>query len=193
MQNPAREQLQRCVFAASLAVAAVLASSVAGVGQALSTPQTGPVIEGFGPVFAVPDADFAPKDAQYRLVFDVAEGAPNPEDVNRRIVTLARFLNMHAQAGVPRENMHLALVLHGSAGKDALDNAGFRERFGVDNPNLPLLEALSAAGVEILLCGQTAYSRGLPKSELAKPVQLALSAMTALATYQADGYGLIAF
>jgi len=176
-----------------LAAIALVVFSSTGAAQALSTPQTGPVIEGYGPVFAVPDADFAPTDMQYRLVFDVAQGADDHADVNRRIATLARFLNMHAQAGVPRENMHLALVLHGSAAKDVLQNDAYKSRYGVDNPNLPLIEALAEAGVEILLCGQSAYSRGLPKDELAEPVQLALSAMTALAALQSKGYGLIAF
>lgn len=170
---------------------AVFSSS--GSAQALSTPQTGPVIEGYGPVFAVPDVDFVPTDMQYRLVFDVALGADDHSDVNRRIATLARFLNMHAQAGVPQENMQIALVLHGSAAKDVLQNGPYKDRFGVDNPNLPLIEALADAGVEIFLCGQSAYSRGLPKAELAEPVQLALSAMTALAALQSKGYGLIAF
>ncbi len=179
-----------CLLISSLATLGLVSGAQA---QALSTPQMGPVIDDFGPVFAVPDADFAPTDLQYKLVFDVAEGSSEPSQVNRRIVTLARFLNMHAQAGVPRANMELALVLHGTAGKDALDNAAFKARFGVDNPNLPLIQALADAGVDIYLCGQTAYSRGLPKDELAGPVQLALSAMTALAALQAEGYGLIAF
>lgn len=185
--------LSRRTRLCALALAGLAVPAMGASGQSLSTPQTGPVIEGFGPVFAVPDADFAPIDATYSLVFDVAQGASEPGQVNARIATLARFLNMHGAAGVPVENMHLALVLHGSAGKDALDNAGFNDRYGIDNPNLPLLEALAAAGVEIFLCGQTAYSRGLPKAELAEPVTLALSAMTALAAYQAKGYGLIAF
>lgn len=176
----------------ALLVLPLLLPSSAGA-QALSDSRTGPVIEGFGPVFDVPDADFAPVDVDYRLVFDVAQGMDDPAQVNRRIASLARFLNMHARAGVPLERMHLALVVHGTAGKDLLDNEAFRARHGTDNPNLPLLEALHEAGVEIYLCGQTAYSRGLAKEDLAEPVELALSAMTALARLQAEGYGLIAF
>ena len=161
--------------------------------QSLSQSSTGPVIEGYGPVFDIPDADFVPTDTEYRVVFDVAVGMEDPAQVNRRIETLARFLNMHARAGVPLERMHVALVVHGSAGKDLLADDGFQERYGIDNPNLPLIEALAEAGVEVYLCGQTAYSRGLPKDELAEPVQLALSAMTALIRLQSEGYELIAF
>lgn len=162
--------------------------------QALAEPQTGPVIEGFGPVYDVPDPDFATDmDAEWRVVFDVSAGAGSPEQLNASIETLARFLNMHARAGVDPASMHLALVLHGTAGKDALDHAGYRARYGVDNPNLELLEKLRAAGVRVLLCGQTAMHRGLRRDELSAPVELALSAMTALVTLQSEGYRLVAF
>ena len=158
----------------------------------LSRPESGPVVEGFGAVYGVPDPDFeTPWDVEYRVVFDVSVGADEPHLLNARINSLARFLNMHAQAGVDPDAMRLALVLHGSAGKDALGDAGYRDRYGIDNPNLPLLEQLAGAGVEIILCGQTAMHRGLAREELAGPVQLALSAMTALVTLQARGYSLV--
>ena len=57
----------------------------------------------------------------------------------------------------------------------------------------PLLEELSRAGVRVVLCGQTAASRGLPRDGLARPVEVALSAMTALVLLQDEGYRLIPF
>ena len=157
-------------------------------------PATGPVIEGYGPVYEVPDPDFTtPRDGIQRVVFDVAQAAPEPDRVNARFETLARYLNMHARAGVPRENMKLALVVHGGASWEVVDDATYRDRFGVANPNLPLLEELDDFGVEILLCAQSQSSRGIRKSELASPVQQALSAMTALVALQERGYQLIAF
>ncbi len=183
-----------------LAVAFALLVSGAGfhfsglAAQALGTPKSGPVIDGFGAVYAVPDVDYAtPADHVYRVVFDVSGSPETPDQLNASINTLARFLNMHAQAGVLPENLLLALVLHGGAGKDALHHDAYRKRFGIENPNLALLEALQQAGVRIYLCGQTASHRGYPKKDLAAPVQLALSAMTALVTLQAEGYELVAF
>ena len=113
--------------------------------------------------------------------------------MNARFETLARYLNMHARAGVPRENMKLALVVHGGASWEVVGNEAYRARFGTDNPNLPLLEALDAFGVELLICGQSQSSRGIRKEDLAAPVGQALSAMTALVELQARGYQLIAF
>ena len=174
-------------------VAVVLVGGSAGA-QALGTAQTGPIIADYGPVYDVDRPDFeTPLDADYRLVFDVKTAPDDTTQVNPAIETLARFLNMHGRAGVPLERMHLVLVLHGTAGKDTLDHPAFRERYGHDNPNRDLLAQLAAANVEIILCGQTAMHRGLPPAQLAEPVQLALSAMTALATLQRQGYALIAF
>lgn len=170
------------------ALAAVSLAGPAGA-QALGTPTPGPVIPDFGAVFDVPSPDLpTPTDLTYRVVFDVSQAADAPDAVNRSIETLARFLNMHARAGVPRERMQLALVVHGAAGKDLLDDTAYQQRFGTANPNLPLLRRLADAGVEVYLCGQTAMSRGLPKEQLAPPVRMALSAMTAHAHLQARGY-----
>lgn len=155
---------------------------------------TGPVISAFGPVYPIAEPGFpARPDHVYRVVFDVGDTPAAANARNAKIETVARFLNLHARAGVPPENMQLALVLHGAAGRATLQNAPYRERFGVDNPDLALLEALHEAGVEIYLCGQTAAHRGLATEELAPPVELALSAMTVLATLQNEGFALIAF
>ena len=156
-------------------------------------PTKGPVTGSFGPVYQVDEPDFPTRtDVTYQAVFDVG-AVPREGAVNPKIETLARFLNMHAQAGVKREDMRLALVLHGAAGRAALGNAAYRERFGTDNPDLPLLVALHETGVRIYLCGQTAAYRGFARDEMAEPVELALSAMTVLVTLQSEGYALIAF
>ena len=162
------------------------------VGQ--ERPTTGPLVPGFGPVFEIPGAEFPiDPDADYWAVFDVAQSSEDPAERNRRLESAARYLNMHARSGVDPDRMRVALVVHGGAGKDLLDDDAYRERYGVGNPNTALLAALDRAGVEIYLCGQTAAARGLPTDRLAEPVGVALSAMTALVALQNEGYRLIAF
>ena len=154
----------------------------------------GPIIKNFGPAADVADSDFAVDSKRiHKVVFDVSKSPEDPEAVNSGIETLARYLNMHARAGVPAENMKLVLVIHGAAGKDVLSNAAYQKRMQVDNPNLPLLKELAAAGVETYICGQTAAFRGYQKSELAEVTGLALSALTVLEELQHRGYSLIAF
>jgi intracellular sulfur oxidation DsrE/DsrF family protein len=158
------------------------------------TPTTGPVVADFGPVFEVPEAEFPlDPEANYWAVFDVAQSEGDPAERNRRLESAARYLNMHARSGVDPRRMRVALVVHGGAGKDLLDDGAYRERHGVGNPNTALLTALDQAGVEIYLCGQTAAARNLPADSLAGPVTMALSAMTVLVALQNDGYRLIAF
>jgi len=174
-------------------LAALLCGAPAARAQAIGTPRPGPIIEEFGAVFDVLESDWETPDVMYRSVFDVRDPAESPDERNRGIETVARYLNMHARAGVPREKLHAVLVLHGGAAKGALSDDAHRERYGTANPDRELIHALIDAGAEVILCGQSAMSRGFPAADLAPGVRLALSAMTALVAYQQQGYSLIAF
>jgi intracellular sulfur oxidation DsrE/DsrF family protein len=189
--------MPRSVLRPSLLLAALLALGLVPgrdvAGQALGRRVAGPVIQSAGAVYAVEDADFPTETGPRKVLFDVAVGATDPADVNARLETLARYLNMHAQAGVDPGDMQLAVVVHGSAGRDLLNHEAFQARYGVDNPNHALVQELIGVGVDVILCGQTAMHRGLPRRELASGVQVALSAMTALVSLQEAGYRLIPF
>ena len=162
-------------------------------GQALGPRVEGPVIQSAGAVYTVADPDFPTDMGPRKVLFEVALGAGDPAELNPRLETLARYLNMHAQAGVDPDDMELAVVVHGTAGKDLLNPQGFQARYGVENPNYAMVQELIDFGVDVILCGQTAMHRGLPRSELAPGVQVALSAMTALVSLQGAGYKLIPF
>ncbi|RMG21613.1 MAG: hypothetical protein D6730_17980 [Bacteroidetes bacterium] len=177
-------------FFASLFVSMLLAASTLKAQQRI----TGPVIPDFGAVYAVDSPDFETDTSQvYRVVFDVYQSPEDPAALNPQLNTLARFLNMHAQAGVARQNMQLACVIHNQATKDAMSSQAYREKYGVPNPNEALLKALAEAGVGIYLCGQSMHARGLERDRLAPGVQLALSAMTVILKLQMQGYHLIKF
>jgi intracellular sulfur oxidation DsrE/DsrF family protein len=155
--------------------------------------QMGPVVPSFGGVFDVPGADLAPPvDQDLKLRFDVNVG-PEPGELNMGFDTVARFLNMHARAGVPRERVKAALVIHGTAGKDTLINEEYRKRFAKDNPNVKLLDELKAAGVRIYLCGQTSVGRNLPREVVTRAATVAFSAMTAHLVLEREGYVLNPF
>ena len=148
---------------------------------------TGPVIEGFGPSAAV-NSDFKiPDSAVFRHSFDVAKQA-DPGALNRSLVSLARFLNMHARVGVSPDRMALVLVVHGGATKDVTSAEFYGEAVGGDNANLPLIDALIDNGVRIIVCGQSAAYYGVGNDDLAPGVEMALSAMTAHALLQQEGY-----
>lgn len=150
--------------------------------------KTGPLIKEYGPVVAVPGAAPLPKDTVFNVAFDVTE-RDGEGTRNRRFESAARFLNMHAAAGVSPENMSLAVVIHGAAVADVtLD-----EVYGGDNVNAELIATLLANRVRVIVCGQSAAFRGVKADDLLPGVEMAVSAMTAHALLQQKGYTLNPF
>jgi len=173
---------------AALLLAAAFAAPTAA--QQRATP--GPVVNSGGPVYEVADPDFpTPMDVQLKAVFEMRNPPEDPSGTNQQLGTMARYLNMHARAGVPRENLRVAAVVHGGASHGLLQDEFYREREGVENPNKELIREIIAAGGQVILCGQTAGARNIERDQLLPGVQMALSAMTALVTLQQQGYELI--
>ena len=155
--------------------------------------RTGPVIDSFGAAATVPDASQLPVETQFKVAFDTAKGSDG-DALNKTLESAARFLNMHGQAGIPAKNIDLAVVIHGGAAFDLLTPAAHESRRdGADNPNIALIKALTDNGVRIILCGQTAMYRDIGKGDLLPNVELSLSAMTAHAQLQSQGYTLNPF
>lgn len=169
--------------------AALAAAALAAIGAHAeeSAFSTGPLIQDYGPVAAIEDARAIPDDMVFRVAFDVARASKDGA-INRRLETAARFLNMHAAAGVPVENLHVAVVVHGPATKNLT-----RPTDGAPNPNADLIAALIEHDVEIMVCGQSAAYQGVATADLLPGVEMALSAMTAHAQLQQKGYTLNPF
>ncbi|MCL6265809.1 DsrE family protein [Flagellimonas myxillae] len=156
--------------------------------------KAGPVIEEFGPVWAVENPGFeTDTKAEFKVVFEIADTPESHTTLNKTIETAARFYNMHAQSGVPVSQLHVALVVHHKASKDIIDQQAYLKRYGVKNPNFDLVKSLLDSGAQVILCGQSSYSRNIPKEDLIPDAQIALSAMTALLQLQNQGYHLIKF
>jgi len=150
------------------------------------------LIEGYGQFKPVANTSFkTPK--KLKAVFDVYTSNDDDEELNRGINTVARFLNMHFDAGVKKKNMKAALILHGKAGKDILNNIAYNKHYITDNPNVELLKKLHDAGVQIIVCGQTVEFRAYKRDEILDFIDVSLSAITALIDLQSKGYQLITF
>jgi len=155
-------------------------------------PSTGPAIANYGPVFDIPAAQFKLQPARpWKVVFDLASSPEDRSAINRRIESIARFINMHARSGIPLDQMQIVAVMHGGASKDALSDSAYIKRYGQKNPNTELIMVLKEAGVTFWLCGQSAGFGNIATEELAGPVGLALSAMTVIAQLQTEGYSLL--
>lgn len=179
---------------AGFSVASPLAGQGGGSGPAVGQAVSGPVIHSAGAVFEIPAPEFeTPLDFTYRVAFDLATGSTSVEELNQGLNSVARFLNMHAQAGVPLSRLEVAVVIHGTAAKDFLVADAFRTHAGFENPNLDLIDELAGAGVRFVMCGQSLGARGIPREDLLPSVQVALSAMTAHLVLQAEGYRINPF
>lgn len=149
--------------------------------------QSGPIIQSTGRSVLVSDATFKIPDGHIFKAVYVIDRADTLE-INAQLTTIARFLNIHARHGA-KERVYAAAVVHGSGWMSLLSDSAYGARFGgKPNPSKQLVEELLANNVQLVLCGQTAGFRGVKREELLPGVQLAISAMTALNVFQAQGY-----
>jgi intracellular sulfur oxidation DsrE/DsrF family protein len=143
----------------------------------------GPVFTDYGPVADVEVTMPIPAGTALKHSFDVSTPAPTGEP-NSTLVSAARFVNMHARAGVPADNIRVAVVVHGKAVKEMADELSVSAR---------LIAALTDQGVRIMVCGQSAAYYDVATDDLVPGVEMALSAMTAHAVLQQQGYTLNPF
>ncbi|MBT5072623.1 MAG: DsrE family protein [Kordiimonadaceae bacterium] len=138
------------------------------------------------------DADMVvPKDTVLKVVYDTYRGAEAGK-INSTFLSAARFINMHVDAGHPQENIKVAIVVHGSTSLDVTQDFYYGEKYdGAKNANAAVLEALIREGVQIYICGQSAAFRGVTRENILPGIKYLLSAMTAHAMLQSQGYALI--
>lgn len=154
---------------------------------------TGPVIAEFGPTAPVQTDFKIPKRTKFKVLFDTT-AATKPGEINKSLNTAARFLNMHAKAGVAEKHMKLAVVFHSKGSFDLTrDDYYGRQYDGAENANAAIIQALTEKNVRMILCGQTAAYYGIKNEDLLPGVEMALSAMTAHAILQQEGYTLNPF
>jgi intracellular sulfur oxidation DsrE/DsrF family protein len=162
--------------------------------QDMSAFTTGPVFADFGPHAPVEGMGQVPADTEFAVAFDVA--APAEDGARSRgFESAARFINMHVAAGVPEDNIRIAVVVHGKAALDLLTDEAWaarqpagEEEEAPENPSGAMVAAMLDAGVRFILCGQSGAAYGIGQEDLIPGVETALSAMTAHALLQQRGY-----
>lgn len=152
------------------------------------------MIKNYGAFYNIQNSDKSlDPNKEYRVIFDVRKSPNDINAVNPLLDIVARFINMHIAQGISEENLHIVVILHGSATKSVLNKKGYKDRFRKKNPNLELLNKLQKAGVELFVCGQSALNYKISRDEVAKSVKFALSALSVLVEYQSLDYQLIDF
>jgi len=153
-----------------------------------------PIVKGYGGIFEIPDATENPDPhADYKIIVDLTFSSEDPTKVNRMVDNIARMINLHGLAGIPKENIKVKVVVHGGAIFTVLKDESFEKIYGVKNPNLAAFKALQESGTEVYICGQSLVARQIQTSELWEGAIVALSALTTLTTYIPDGYVSLKF
>jgi intracellular sulfur oxidation DsrE/DsrF family protein len=183
------KSIQKIVLSAIMVAwgAAALAVDVALAQEFWQTP----TLAGVGKMHPLPRAAYQPqKNETYKIVFSVQTGS-KPDEINPSLDHVARAVNLYTSAGVPLNHLKFVAVMYGGATDAALDNEHYRQKYGVDNPNLPLIRKLRNAGVDVAVCGQAAAEHRDRYEWIAPEVTLSLSALTTITTLEHLGYALM--
>ncbi len=152
----------------------------------------GPVFKGFGTHTPVEHNVAIPKAMVLRHVYDVTKAAPGK--LNPGFETAARFINSHVAHGVSERDVAVAVVVHGPAIAELTKPEVYAARnSGTSNASEAMVKEMLAKGVRFLVCGQAANAMGVKKADLLPGVELAISASSAHAILQAQGYTLNPF
>jgi intracellular sulfur oxidation DsrE/DsrF family protein len=143
-------------------------------------------------VHPLPQAAYQPQQQEvYSVVFSVTNAAETPTESNPALRHIARMVNLYTSAGVPLSHLRFVAVIYDNAIDATLDDEHYRQKYGVDNPNLSLIRTLRNAGIDVAASGQTLV-RNQERDEWISPeVTLALSGMTTISNLEHLGYVLM--
>ncbi len=112
---------------------------------------TAPVVREADGYVTIPKAAVPPdKGRVYKAIFDATRAADKPAGLLPVLNMAGSELNAFGVAGMPLQNAKFAIVFHGTAINGILDEAHYREKFGVSNPNLKVLSQLKKSGQRYL-------------------------------------------
>jgi intracellular sulfur oxidation DsrE/DsrF family protein len=156
-----------------------------------------PAIKGYKWAGVVPVqhvTELADPNMKYKLLMELtgfaAKGqeATAKNEINGGIGEVARKVNLHVAAGVPKKNIDLVVIVHAGALFAFMNNEKYKRKYGIDNPNIALIKELQGFGAKIIVCGQAMTFLKLEMEDLVPGIKEALSAQTVLSTYELKGY-----
>lgn len=151
-----------------------------------------PAIQGYGGVNEVPFESEKPDPSKhYKLVVELGDRNPDTKKVDDALDYAARMYNLHIYAGIPKENLEVAIILYGGSGPIALNDIEYKKRFEVENPNAELLDEMQKAGIKIVVCGQTMMKQRMLPENLYPGLIPAISRFTAFTDFMQKGYQVI--
>ncbi|MEI2267231.1 DsrE family protein [Erwinia sp. CGal63] len=154
---------------------------------------TTPAIDGYGKIHFEPDAAYKPAAGDSnKVVFQITKAENGPKVPNLGLERVARVVNLYIASGVPQEQLKFVVSVTGDGTPAMLNNAEYKKIFGVDNPNLKLINELRAKGVDVSVCDQSVAFHHFQHDWIDNSVTHALSSPTTVATLENQGYAFLA-
>ena len=161
--------------------------------QSIAQVPVNPIIKDFGTINQIDGVAPSDKTIDYKIVIDLKSSNDDFSAVNKGLNNVARLLNLHGAAGIPSDKLHVAVAVHYTATPIILNNEGYQKKYGVDNPNLQLIDQLTSAGVEIYVCGQSLVARDYAFKNVNSKIEIGLSMLTVVSEKTMKGYELLVF
>lgn len=159
-------------------------------GQTNNSPVI-PEADGF---VIIPGAKVPPQKSRvYRAIYDATKASKDSSQILPALNMAGSELNALAVSGISLDHAKFVIVFHGAAINGILDDQHYKAKFGVNNPNLPVLSKLKKAGVQLFVCGQNLLAENIDPKTISPDVAVASDALIVLMAFQNDGYALMSF
>jgi intracellular sulfur oxidation DsrE/DsrF family protein len=153
-----------------------------------------PIIQEADGFFVIPQAQMQPnKNHIYQAIYDATNASEDPTQILPALNMAGSELNALAVSQIPLSNAKFVVIFHGAAIYGILDNASYKKKYGVDNPNLKVLSKFKQAGTQLFVCGQNLLSEKIDLTTVSPDVIIASDALIVLMTFQNNGYALMSY
>ena len=174
-------------IATLIAAASLFVMSAAAPLPALAQ---GAVVPLAGQMKDFPEAHELPDPSlTYKIVFDVQSMPSAADQVSPALRSIGGIINTYRAHGVAADHLVFTAVFHGDTIVQIVDDATYKGRTGVDkNPNVAILNQLKAAGVQFVVCGQSAMAQHYDFKTILPIATMNLSATATFINLMTRGY-----
>lgn len=133
-----------------------------------------------------------PTDGVWKQTFDSTDGRPGT--VNSELRAALYVYSMLEEQGIDPQQIHVAVVVHGTATFDFLTDERYRAHYGnIENPNAAVVEEFIARGGEVWMSGFGLEFRQISTDDLLPDVGITPAGLIAHAELARQGYVLNPF
>lgn len=158
------------------------------------TNSPSPIIPEADGFIVIKDAKMQPdKNKIYKAVYDATKVSRDSTKILPALNNAGAVLNDLGVCGIPVNHAKFVIVFHGASVDGIRDNQHYKEKYGIDNPNLKVLTELKKAGVQLFVCGQYLLGENIDFKTISPDVSIASDALIVLLTFQNEGYALMNF